>query len=440
MQDDCYLGVHARFVKQPTGVAGVLWKLQLDFDRWQVGVHVFAVFSRWDDPDKIDISRFPVRVVDTQPREAMKSPTMGGAEAYHRPPGKVEFILQETPVTSVIISMYGGGRNLGALYCARPEDPPPPPPKPMPAVPPPSAPPWWPEIHKHVNDMDAVITGAVVLHEDENEASTTKGLERIASMIVAGGVFALAMVAGGAAFVMRFCKKMRVRVAGRKVQRRLIRVQNEAAEAAELGLRIKLLFEDDDGVGLAVFMEVSAVESIKELQDLVLQTYAGAGMHTSRSDVLTLYYREGGGRMVPLTEDSSVHDVASGGVVQLARTSRARQKRTETYAQLTANLEPDTAALDEDDDGDTFSDIMESRASCACGTVAISSAAPSGPILPTSSSSGASAAAGRAPREDRHSESGEGYSEEDSDDDAELIYRATIRREASRAGAKSIAL
>jgi hypothetical protein len=293
-------------------------------------------------------------------------------------------------------------------------------------------------VHKHVNDKDAVIAGAVVLHEDEDEVSTTKGLERIASMIVAGGVFALAMVAGGAAFVMRFCRRMRIRVAGRKVQRRLIRVHTEAAEAeaAELGLRIKLLFEDDDGAGLAVFMEISTVDSIRELQDLVLRTYAGAGMQTTRSDVLTLYYREDGGRMVPLTEDSSVHDVAAGGVIQLARTSKAREKRSATYAQLTASLEPDTAAGDEEDDDDTFSDIMESRECCACGTVAVSSPAASGPVLPTSASARAAPAGRRGALGSAHS----CEDSDDSDDDAELIYRATIQREASRAGAKSIAL
>lgn len=384
VQDDCYLGVHARFVKQPTGVAGVLWKLQLDFDRWQVGVHVFAVFGRWDEPDKIDISRFPVRVVDIQPPEAMKSPTMGGAEAYRRPPGKVEFVLQETPVTSVIISLYGGGRELGALYCARPEDPPPPPPKPVPQAPPPSTPPWWPVIHQHINDKDAVIAGATILHEEEDVKDKKKGLERVATWIVAAGVFALAMVAGGFRFLLRFWKRMKLQMQGRKVQRKLnhIRVRNEAEEAAEsLGLRVKLLFEDDFGAGLAVYMDVSSVESVAELQDLALQTYEGAGMETSRSDVITLHYKAANGRMKPLTERCSMHDVAAGGVVRLTRTTKARQKRTNAYAKLTANMEPETAAHDGDDDSDTFSDIMENKQSGG-GTIALASPYPPGPVLP----------------------------------------------------------
>ena len=66
---------------------------------------------------------------------------------------------------------------------------------------------------------------------------------------------------------------MKLQMQGRKVRRKLnhIRVRNEAEEAAEsLGLRVQLLFEDDFGAGLAVYMDVSSVESV-ELQDLALK-------------------------------------------------------------------------------------------------------------------------------------------------------------------------
>ena len=67
-----------------------------------------------------------------------------------------------------------------------------------------------------------------------------------------------------------------------------------------------------------------------------------------------------------------MHDVAISSVVRLTRTTKARQKQTNAYAKLTANMEPETAAHDGDDDGDTFSDIMENKQSGG-GTIALAS-------------------------------------------------------------------
>ena len=46
-------------------------------------------------------------------------------------------------------------------------------------APPPSTPPWWPVIHQHINDKDAVIAGATILHEEEDVKDKKKGLERL---------------------------------------------------------------------------------------------------------------------------------------------------------------------------------------------------------------------------------------------------------------------
>ena len=443
VQDDCYLGVHARFVVPPNGVAGVLWKLQLTFDRWEVGVHVFAVFSRWDDRGHIDISRFPARVVDFNPPEAMRSPTMGGGEAYKRPPGKVEFVLRETPVTTVVISMYGGARDLGALYCARPEDPPPPPPKPRPTAPPPLAPPDYPRIHQHVEDVDAVITGAVKLHDDAEIGSKTNYLTQLATAIVAFVVFALAMVAGGFAFLVGFCKRMKYRMQGRKVRKKITEMEEMGTISS---MRIKLLFEDDEGGDVAAFMELSEVETVSELHDLVVETYESAGVQTYRNDVLTLTFRDHKGRMVPLTEESEVMDIAAGGMVRLTRSSKAKQKqlRSRTYARISCNFEPETAAADVPeygDDDDAFEVIMQSRER-GRGTLALTSPAASGPVLPGAGGGAPPAARATKPRRSAPS-ARQSVSDDmdDSDDDAELIYNANVQTEASRAGvAQSMAL
>ena len=50
------------------------------------------------DEHHIDISRFPVRLVEVVPHEAMRSPTVGsGPGLFKRPAGKIELVLQATP-------------------------------------------------------------------------------------------------------------------------------------------------------------------------------------------------------------------------------------------------------------------------------------------------------------------------------------------------------
>ena len=449
VRDDCFLGAHARFLVPPTGIAGVLWKVELEFDTWMVGAHVFLVFSRWDDGEHIDLSRFPVRLVDVDPKEAVTSPTADAAAAYKRPPGKLELVLEETPVTSVTLSLYGGARLLGALYCARPEGPPPSLPVHKPSRPPPLPPPDSPVNALHVKDEEAVIAGATYIDIGTGAKDKKKGLERIASLVVALVLFGLAMMAGGCAFLMRFVRILRWRLKGRKVHKRIIRAQQHQTDGGARGRRVKLLFEDEDGVEVAAYLDMDAVDGIAELHDHVLQTYESAGAQTYFSDVLALYYRDGGGRMELMTADTRIEDVAAGGLLRLTRDSKARRRRSQ-YARVSGNAldaeeryaqRPAGTAIDDDDDEDTFSLIMDEKER-GHGTITLHSSAM------VNGGRGGSRAVGSEVGGGDGSDGGDSYGDEegahgasdDSEDEADLIVRRHNHRERERAGAKSMAL
>lgn len=447
MQDDCFLGVHARFTVEPTGIAGVLWKLQLDVDRWTVGVHVFVIFSKWDDRDHIELSRFPVRLVDVVPSEAMSSPTAEHGDAlFKRSPGKIELVLRETPVTTVLLSLYGGARGIAALYCARPEDPPPPPPPPAPRLPIPMPPPGRPDTHHHVDDRDAVIAGAADFASTEREKSANNNHVRVTSLIVLGVVAVATLVAVIAGGAVRRWRRLRQTWLAKRQARRRMRVQDEASGALDLvptsgDRRVKLLFEDEDGVEVAAHVDLQDVDSVAELHEQVVQTYESAGVHTRFGDVLALHYRDATGKTVPVTADVSLADVVAAGVLRLSRDSKARRTRR-TYARIAPPVEPDVAARcarlmaddadDDDDDADTFASIMQSR-EVGPGTIALRSSladqvtSTARPLLP-------------APRRACHGSGFDDDEENDDEDDADLIYRRHQGREKARAGARSIAL
>lgn len=450
--EDCYLGVHSRWVKHPTGIAGQLWKLQLDFDDWVVGTHVYAVFTKWDDTKHIDLARFPVRIVDYTPKEAMRSPTGDTASAYRRPPGKVELILQETPVRSVILSLYGGARALGALYCARPQDPPPPPPKPMPQGPSPAPPPSPPATSKHVSDAEAVISGSNMLWEPQDKDQKMKGLERVASLVVAVTLFLLAMIAGGAAALVKACKRLRVHLAGRKVAKRL---RAAGSERRGLGRRVKLVFDDDDAVEVALYLDLTEVEDITDLQDLVVHTYESAGVQTHHSDVLALHYADPDdpGQLVPLTAKSSFDDVVAGGLLRLTRDSKSRRaaRATRAYTKVTAqDLDSEYGMLKhgpqenmDDDDDDAFTDILEYREKGSIGRGPMRKGGSVVDLEPTerwaplrtATRAGAALATAQESEEDEDDRDG---------DDADLIYRRQLKRnrkkDPSCAAAKTMSL
>ena len=445
--DDCYLGVHARWVLEPTGVAGMPWRLQLEFDRWGVGVHVFLVFSRWDDPGHIDISRFPVRLVEVVPHEAMRSPTVGsGPGLFKRPAGKIELVLQETPVNSVVLSLYGGARGIAALYCARPEDPPPPPPKPAPRLPPPAPPPALPKTSHHVDERDAIIAGAADF-EGAHEVKK-KTHERVTSLIVLGSVVALGLLVGGAVCIVRSWRRLRARLTQRKVRRR-VRAQNDSGLAIvprgerELEHRVKLLFEDEDGVEVAAHLDLRDVDSIAELHEQVVQTYESAGVRTDFSDVLALHYKDAAGRMVPVTADTSLADVAAAGVLRLTRNSKEARRIKTTRQPL--SLREGAAAYerianargDADEEADAFSAIMESREAGAAGTVAIYNdgqvTSTARPLLPGARRNGRQRAVLEEEEDDDDDDGSSG-------DEVDLIHRRQQRREAPRRGAKSMNL
>ena len=371
--DDCYLGVHARFVVSPTGVAGQLWKLQLDFDTWQVGVHVFAIFTGWDDgtwdQQHIAIKRFPARIIRIQPVEAMRSPGLGSlAEAYRRPAGKIELILQATPVRSVTLHMYGGARQLSAIYCSRPESSPAPPPPLLPQLRSWSpSPPMLQQDALHVNDHDAAIAGAEDLtskYVDEQQ-NTHKGLERIASAIVAVTLFALAMLAGGARMIARAIMMLRSRFrASRPAKKVSVRQfqPDERAIAAQpsegassVASRVKLVFEGSLGEEVATFVDLDVLDSMDELQTLVLQVYESATADADEAYGYTLHCITRSGQPVLLTAESSLDTVRleAQSLRLTVRKKRSSRRAAGGYAMLSCGLptaaegapEPKAAAL-----------------------------------------------------------------------------------------------
>ena len=378
--DDCYLGVHARWVLEPTGVAGMPWRLQLEFDRWGVGVHVFLVFSRWDDPGHIDISRFPVRLVEVVPHEAMRSqPSEAAPASLSGPRARLSSCCRRRPST----------RSSSASTAARA------------ASPPCTARPRTrrrrrrsprrgcrrqrrrpalPKTSHHVDERDAIIAGAADF-EGAHEVKK-KTHERVTSLIVLGSVVALGLLVGGAVCIVRSWRRLRARLTQRKVRRR-VRAQNDSGLAIvprgerELEHRVKLLFEDEDGVEVAAHLDLRDVDSIAELHEQVVQTYESAGVRTDFSDVLALHYKDAAGRMVPVTADTSLADVAAAGVLRLTRNSKEARRIKTTRQPL--SLREGAAAYerianargDADEEADAFSAIMESREAGAAGTVAI---------------------------------------------------------------------
>ena len=473
VHDDCLLGVHARFTIEPTGVAGMLWKLQLDFDYWKVGMHVFIVFSRWDDKDHIELTRFPVRLVDVDPVDAATSPTaMSGAALFKRPSGKVELVLQDTPVRRMVLSMYGGARSVSALYCARPEDPPPPPPLPSPREPPPLQPPAAPIIRHHVEDNDAVISGA----SDFAVATkaTQKATARERTLVVLMIVAVISVLGTIFAFVSRWWRNRRGQLSKRSLRRRactqseLTAIVPRASRGSEG--RVKLAFEDEDGVEVAVDLDLQGVEDTVELHDLVVQTYESAGLHTSYSDVLALYFKGTAGKLMPVTDDTLLSTILAAGTLRLTRDSKARRPITRKYGPST-RTEPDVGAagrrrvmadIDDDDDADALSAIMAQRE--VAGTITVHNSladqvtSTARPLLPApghgsgrrgpQKQGGARnggrverAEEGRAGRHLRGDQGNAADDDDDDDDDADLIYRQHMKQEAGRAGvAKSMAL
>ena len=391
--DDCYLGVHARYVVEPSGVAGQLWKLQLDFDSWQVGVHVFAIFTKWDDEQHhISLSRFPARIVRIQPPEAMRSPAAGApADAYRRPPGKVELILQATPVRSVILHMYGGARGLGAIYCSKPERIPSPPPPRLPER-------RWPPVaptaqvsqsSTHVNDHDAAIAGATVLSSASDSGPKSSGLVRLASAVVAVSLFAMAMLAGGARFLMRAVSSLRFRLRTLRWAKRIVRGErvarspcsrhSDASRPARVASRLKLIFDDQSGEEVATFVDLEDVGSIEELQALALQVYESAACVTDATDDedaggFELHYRDRAGRLHRVSDDTLLKEVqVNAELLRLKRLKGPQSRRTTGgYAIVACHAappsdvyEPNAAALRRANvshyDADSFSTLLSRK-------------------------------------------------------------------------------
>lgn len=326
--EDCYLGVHARFVRAPSGEAGQMWKVQLWFDSWQVGVHVYCIFTHWEnDREHITLSRFPARIVSMDPRDAMTSPAIGIAGAYDRPPGKVELILQATPVRLVTLSMYGGARDLGAVYCSKPEVPlPPPPPRPTALAAwgrlPPPQPMQMLRIvdHEHDDeeDNDAAIAGASAF-ESQIEVVKEKVEVRSASGIVALIVAAIALIIGAVIFVVRCITNVQARFRAYQNARRTAKVLGRgAAKAARK--RVKLFFDDAFGVEVATPMDVADVRSIEQLRALAIRISEDAGGRAEEDDEgLTLHYKEPSGKLRPVTARANLDVVLSSAVLRLSR-------------------------------------------------------------------------------------------------------------------------
>lgn len=462
VKDDCPLGAHARFTIAPTGVAGMLWKLQLDFDSWTVGMHVFLIFSKWDDRDHIDLSRFPVRLVEVNPPEALRSPTVqSGAGLFKRPPGKIELVLQQTPVRSVTLSLYGGGHGLGALYCSPPEDPPPPPPQPTPQHPPPLAPPASPQIHEHVDEQHAVIAGAAILGSQEKVVETWSA--RKTSLVVFGVVAAVTLLVAGLVVAVRTWRSMRQRTLAASRVRKRLRAQNELTaivprNARENGRRVKLAFEDDDGVDVAVDIDIHGLQSVAELHEHALEVHESAGVRTSHGDVLALHYKDASGRFVPVTADMSLEEVTTFGSLQLTDGDKARRGRRGGFARIAAAAPAERnghgsscrhlmAADDDDEEGDAFSMIMESR-EVGSGTLTVpnilADQLPSS-LVPAKRGERTRGGGGSGERSRRGMPAARrDYDDDDDDDDydADLTYQRHQRREASRVagGARSLAV
>ena len=466
VRDDCSLGVRARFTLPPTGIAGVLWKLQLEFDRWTVGMHVIIVFSKWDDREHIEMSRFPVRLVEVAPIEAATSPTVGRGEGlFKRPPGKIELVLRETPVKLFTLSMYGGARDVAALYCARPEDPPPPPPLPAPKLPPPLLPPAAPETVQHIDDLHAVIAGA------SNFDSSHKGktsLVSVTSLIVFLSVAVLGLIAGGAIITVRSWRKLRYRQLHRSVRRRA-RAQNESGamvvpRARDNEHRVKLIFEDEHGADVAVDLDLTGMSSALELHDEVVLMYESTGQRTDDNDVLELHYKDAAGRMLAVTADTPLSDVIAAGLLRLTRDGKAPRflRAPKRVAAAPAPVEQKKRLMygdDEDLEADALSMIMQRRLDEVGSAPAAEQSAPSGvlavhnsladqvtssrPLLPVPRGGSRASEArngARSSRDRRRAAPADDDDDDESDDDADLIYRQHQRREAGRAGARSMAM
>jgi hypothetical protein len=184
-------------------------------------------------------------------------------------------------------------------------------------------------------------------------------------------------------------------------------------------------------------------------------------VRTYFSDVLAVHYKEAGaGRMLPLTEDSPLADVETGGLLRLTRDSKVR-RRAQTSARITAkSVEPDTAAIcfrhdDDEDDDDAFERIMESQERSR-GVLTLHSAAPACHALlptPAAASEGRSSRRGVSARgrsepplthghlyRGRGGDGSGGSGGGGDDDDSDLIYRLNLQQDAARTGARSMAL
>ena len=376
--EDCFLGVRAHFLRWPSGQAGQLWKLQLTFDRWEVGVRVYCVFTRWEnDNEHITLQRFPARIVSIQPPEAMSSTAMGKAdEQYNRPPGKIELVTRETPVRSVILGMYGGARNLGALYCSRPDAPmPPPPPMPpastifsLPTTARPPSPMSAASILDHESgrnrEQDATISGASRLDSDDLDGmDEKKSTERVYSGIVALAVAIAALVIGVIYAVVRFARTIQARIRSYQTARRVAEVERKRAKTRQH--RLKLTFMNDHGSEVTTPVSLEGIDSIDALQTMCVRAYEDAGLRAAGDDgesSLTLHYTDRDGTVHDVTVRTRLETVVSGAMaLRLTRGTKRSLSSSESNSKHKAKSCDSARAprgltfLDDDDDFDSIS-------------------------------------------------------------------------------------
>ena len=259
---------------------------------------------------------------------------------------------------------------------------------------------------------------------------------------------AVVAVAVVGTFVLRWWRSRRSRLSKRNLHRR-IRAQSEMTAivpraSRESHGRVKLVFEDENDVEVAIDLDLQGVEDAAELHELVVQMYESAGVRTTYSDVLALFYKSKSGQLVPVTEDTPLADVLAAGTLRLTRDNKSRSSRGRgSSARALTDMGPSSRQRLMDDDDDDDEGMMVLHNSLANQVTSTAR-----PLLPTpgrgTSRNGGRRGGARKGGQAERAEEGRGGSDDDDDDDdddADLIYRQHVRREAGRAGvAKSMAL
>lgn len=344
---DCYLGVTTRFLKAPLGLPGEEWKLQLTFREWQSGIHVFLVFKDWGDYEHITLTRFPIRPGTFMPPGAVSTPTIS---SYN---GKLELVLNPSPVHTITLGIYGAAHNLGAIYCSRSSHVPYPPPPSMPPPPPPLPypPPPPPEEGIHISD-DFFIRGSDTTMEDD---LANKG-PPLASALSIGLTltFAGLVVACFAARIIR--QKMEPYY---EAKRKAKAEELLAIRTKKMSGRVKLVFQDRKGSEVSTFVSLESITSIADLHDIVLHTYESAGMSVEETDVMTLLYRDRGGRLTPVTSRVPIAELAASGQLRLVKDT-VPLKKASGYSRISREAEDSEAGTDVDVESTPGSGVQSS--------------------------------------------------------------------------------